>query len=134
MTVTTAKDKAPVTVVTVGPKVIAVAYSMTHGAPAQTFGVLMADNAPWRKNYTDEQEFFGAMRDYADAESDRVADYCATLADKAKGTRIVVIVSKSAAAHDPSAKVYSRIASVDDLIAGLTIMADATKGEVITVA
>ena len=117
-----------VIVVTVGPKVIGVAVPRKATDTVVTYGVLSADNAPWRKNYSADADFFEAMGDYAERESDRVSDYVGKIAAEkvAQKAKVIVVVSKSASAHDPKAKVYSKIAAVEDLLTGLDIIADET--------
>ena len=122
----TVKPAAPVTVITVGPAVIGVAYTM-HKPAAAVVGVPSATYAPGAKSFADKADHYAAISAWVESESERVANYCAKIAEvKAGGNRIVVVVSQSAVKHDPKGSVYSKIASVDELMIGLSILADET--------
>jgi hypothetical protein len=116
-----------VLIVTVGPKVISLA------APkGEVIGTPVADNAPWRKHYAEESDFFAAMSRYSEAESERARMFCEMVRerkysnglDKPATHKVIVVVSTSASEHNPKDKVYSKIAGVDDLLVGLEYVED----------
>ncbi len=119
----------PTTVVTVGPAVIGVAFTMhNRGArDADIVGVPQATYAPGSKSFADKQDHYAAIGAWVESESERVALFCGKIAErKANGARVVVIVSQAAVKHDPKGSHYSKIAAVEDLLIGLSILADDT--------
>jgi hypothetical protein len=116
----------PTTVITVGPAVIGVAYTM-HKPAAAVVGVPSATYAPGAKSFADKADHYAAIGAWVDSESERVATYCGKIAEvKAGGNRIVVVISQSAVRHDPKGGIYSKVASVEELLIGLSILADET--------
>jgi len=124
---TTTSKSSPVVLAVIGPKVISVAYTMHKGAPDNILTAPTSTYAPASRNFADKADHAAAVADWAESQTDRGSDYIGAVAlAKSNGARIVAIVSQSAVKHDPSGKVYSNIAGVETVLAGIGIVADET--------
>ena len=73
------KPAAPVTVITVGPAVIGVAYTM-HKPAAAVIGVPSATYAPGAKSFADKADHYAAITAWVASEEERVSLYCSKIA------------------------------------------------------